>query len=137
MLELMCRITTDPHTLLFWNSSIVNSIEVLNYNWSSYCLIRNMLRKILKGKAAGCVLHTVRKNYRVLELCRVDQFMDPRSLDPWLKKRCVVYIAYYKRYYTVIIKTMIINMYCMPWLFICISYNYVFYTMSICFIRKF
>ena len=38
-------------TLLFEILVFVNFREVLNYNWTSYCLIRNMLRKNIKVEA--------------------------------------------------------------------------------------
>ena len=49
-----------PHT--DDTQSVISSLSVLNYNWTSYCLIRNMLRKNLKGEAGRCVLNRVLTN---------------------------------------------------------------------------
>ena len=37
--------------------SVISSVSVLNYNWTSYCLIGNMLRKNLKGEAGVRIKH--------------------------------------------------------------------------------
>ena len=83
----MCQIKTDACTLFFEILVFVSSRELLNYNWTSYCLIRNVKKKH-KRRSRGAY------QTRYVKLSGFGA----------LKKGCVVYnVASYTRYYTVLI----------------------------------